>query len=257
MIKQQSLEAMQHTRRRVQLPHFHGVVTDLISSPSESSLPSPQAFLVEQDPHWTLPTHFHQEHQFQLFIGGSASLGRHILPDLTVHYASPHSAYGPLISGQQGVSYLTLRAITDHGAWVLPERRKNLLTHIPKIQAHAAPSTHLDDEALRKLSQTEQEMLMDPRTGGTGAWILRLPAGASAPAPESMTSNAGRFHVLTRGQMCLRNHWSSALTIVWADADEPIDIRAGNQGAEIITLQFPLAASRSFVDDLALPKKPY
>ena len=93
--------------------------------------------------------------------------------------------------------------------------------------------------------------------GGTGAWGLGTPAGATTPAPESRTGNAGRFHVLTRGQMWRGNHWSRALASVWAYADEPIDIRAGNQGAEIITLQFPLAASRSFVDDLALPKKPY
>ena len=257
MIQQQSLEAANSSRRRVEVPHFRGSVTHLIDSPTDAPLPRPQAFLVEQDPNWVLPTHFHQEHQFQLFTAGSGSLGKHALPPLAVHYASPHSAYGPLISSHEGIAYLTLRAVTDQGAWILPQKRESLLTRVPKLQLHAAPSTFMDDARLYKLMQTEKEQLMDPLNGGPGAWIVRLPPDACTKTPEIMPGSAGRFHVLTRGQMCVKNQWSNCLSTVWSNDSESLEIRAGAQGAELVILEFPAAASRSFVEDMDLVRAPY
>ena len=104
MIRVQTLERARPARRAVRKPQFEGFVTDLIV-PEASGHPRPQAFLVEQQAHWSLRTHFHLEHQFQAFVGGSATLGKHAVGPLTVHYASPHSAYGPLNAGAAGISY--------------------------------------------------------------------------------------------------------------------------------------------------------
>ena len=126
MIQHQTLEGSRARTREVQKTQFVGQVTDLILPDDQVPSPRPQAFLVEQSANWTLPPHFHQEHQFQVFVGGRGSLGAHPVAHLAVHYASPHSGYGPLVSGDQGLAYLTLRAVGDTGAWYLPEQREHL-----------------------------------------------------------------------------------------------------------------------------------
>ena len=140
MIYSESLvHARKASSRVVNKAQFVGVVTDLFVSEAISG-PRPQSFLVEQSANWTLPTHFHLQHQFQVFIAGSGSLGKTPIHPLTVHYASPHSGYGPLISESDGISYFTLRAMSDTGAWYLPEAREHLKTRIKKQQLHAEPT---------------------------------------------------------------------------------------------------------------------
>src|SRR5262245_3090879 len=87
---------------------FRGHVTDIIGS-LEEPRGEPQAFVVEQAPNWTLRPHYHLMHQFQVAIAGSGMLGRHPLAPFTVHYASPESGYGPIVSGDQGLTYITIR----------------------------------------------------------------------------------------------------------------------------------------------------
>lgn len=257
MLLQQSLEAALPSRRRVQLPHFRGNVIDLIEPTEGSGLPRPQAFLVEQDANWTLPTHFHQEHQFQLFIGGQASLGQHRLPPLAVHYASPHSAYGPLVSGAEGVSYLTLRAVSDRGAWILPDKRADLMTRIPKQQIHAAPQGAMARQDLRGLRAPEVETLIGPQANGPGAWVVRVPPNADGLVPPPMHGCAGRFHVITQGSILNGTSALEALSVMWSDPAQMASLRAGADGAEVVILEFPGEAARSFIEDMNLTAAPY
>ncbi len=74
MISQQTLDTVRPTTRIVSKATFVGHVTDLILPDAEAPVPRPQAFLVEQTANWTLPTHFHLEHQFQIFVAGGGSL---------------------------------------------------------------------------------------------------------------------------------------------------------------------------------------
>jgi hypothetical protein len=140
VIQHQTLDSARadpSARRDVRKTQFVGSVTELILPVEGRPAPRPQAFLVEQSPNWQLPVHFHLEHQFQVFVAGGGSIGRQPISLLDVHYASPHSGYGPLVSGDAGVSYLTLRAVGDTGAWYLPEMRDKCL-RIPKVQAHGS-----------------------------------------------------------------------------------------------------------------------
>ena len=258
MILQKSLEECRSTHRQVSLPHFRGGVIDFfepgISSPD---LPRPQAFLVQQDANWCLPVHFHQEHQFQLFVGGSASLGKKDLSHLEVHYASPHAAYGPLVAGAQGLDYLTLRAVSDRGAWLMPDRRSDLLLGIPKILKHAVPQRTADPQSLRQLTAAEHEVLIEPRPGGPGAWIMRLPPQSAGRAPAPSAGSTGRFHVLTCGQASTAKGPLQGLAVIWTGSGEEIDIHAGDDGAELVIMEYPEQAARSFVKDMKLNPIPY
>ncbi|MDO8773479.1 MAG: hypothetical protein Q7K57_33180 [Burkholderiaceae bacterium] len=232
--------------RTVNKPQFVGVVTDLFAADS-ASLPRPQSFLVEQTPNWTLPTHFHLQNQFQVFIAGSGSIGKNPIEPLTVHYASRHSGYGPLISGNEGISYFTLRAMSDEGAWYLPESREHLKTRIPKQQLHAAPSSHLTTIDLQALPAPSEEILIQIDNGGLAAWLIRIPPNMKIPAPAGQEIGGGRFYVVTKGSLHIGQTEMPAWATVFVSRDDSLDLQSGFQGLEILVLQFPEAALASVV----------
>ncbi|MDO9278090.1 MAG: hypothetical protein Q7U05_05960 [Polaromonas sp.] len=242
MIISESLErARSSTPRVVNKAEFVGVVTDLFVSEASSG-PRPQSFLVEQSANWTLPTHFHLEHQFQVFTAGSGSLGKTPIHPLTVHYASPHSGYGPLISQSEGISYFTLRAMSDTGAWYLPEAREHLKVRIKKQQSHAEPAELIGHEALKNWSAPSQESLLELDPGGLAAWLLRLPPNTKMPAPDGQALGGGRFYVVSKGSALISQAWMPAWSTAYVTPDESVDIQSGPEGLEILVLQFPAAA---------------
>jgi hypothetical protein len=253
LICQQTLERSRPNRRAIDLPQFVGAVTDLIVPDSASAAPRPQAFLVEQAPDWTLPTHFHQEHQFQVFVAGGGTIGRNPVDRLAVHYASPHTGYGPLVSGAEGISYLTLRAVGDTGAWYLPEQREALLLRIRKQQAHGLPSSYMQPAQLKALEQPFQEALIEPQEGGLAAWLVRLPAGARAAPPALAGTGGGRFYVVTQGSLHNAGEELGALATVFVSSDEAFVLQTGGAGLEVLVLQFPAVASSSFKEAMAAP----
>lgn len=258
MIQHQTLEDARNcgtARRDVRKPQFVGSVTDLILPTEATPAPRPQAFLVEQSAHWTLPTHFHLEHQFQVFVDGGGLLGKRPIQHLEVHYASPHSGYGPLISGDSGVSYLTLRAVGDTGAWYLPEQRENCL-RIPKVQAHGAPAQSISADALRALAAPLNETLIEPRVGGLAAWLMRLGAGQRCGQPPGAGESGGRFVVVTQGCLTLDTARLEGLAVAWVSPDDTLELVAGDTGLEAVILQFPAAAAQSFVETSSASAEP-
>lgn len=247
MILHQTLDRARAGSREVRKPQFVGRVTDLIVPDAGSPAPRPQAFLVEQSAHWTLPAHFHVEHQFQLFVAGGGTIGKRPVEPLDVHYASPHSGYGPLISAGEGISYLTLRAVGDTGAWYLPQERENNL-RIPKVQAHGAPLDRASSQALATLASPTTQTLIAPIEGGPAAWLLRLGAGQQLAQPGGQADSGGRFVVVTRGGMRLDGGEVEALGVAWLDASETLVLQAGAQGLEAVVMQFPRQAAQSFAE---------
>ncbi len=249
MIRHQALEREHLPRRDVNKAQFIGTVTDLILPDDSLPAPRPQAFLVEQIPHWTLPVHFHEEHQFQVVVQGGGRLGAQPVQLLDVHYASPHTAYGPLVSGDAGVSYLTLRAVGDTGAWYLPQAREHNL-RIPKLQAHGTPSQAVDAQALLTLARPATEALIEPQAGGLAAWLVQLGPGQSAPQPEGAHEGGGRFLVVGQGALRVGGDLLPPPGVAWVGAEDSLDLLAGPQGAAVVVLQFPAEAARSFVESL-------
>ncbi len=242
MIHSESLQrARSSSTRVVNKAQFVGEVTDLFVSEATSG-PRPQSFLVEQSANWTLPTHFHLEHQFQVFIAGSGSLGKTPIHPLTVHYASPHSGYGPLISEADGISYFTLRAMSDTGAWYLPEAREHLKTRIKKQQLHAEPAELITADSLMNWPAPSQETLLELDAGGLAAWLLRLPPNTKTSAPEAQALGGGRFYVVSKGSALISEALMPAWSTAYVSPDETVAIESGPEGLEVLVLQFPAAA---------------
>ena len=238
MIQMQTLERARSASRAVDKPQFEGVITDLIVSGS-SDRPRPQAFLVEQKSNWTLPTHFHLQHQFQLFVAGSGSLGKHPVEPLSVHYTTPHSGYGPLISGGEGIAYLTLRVMSDTGAWYLPESREHLKLRVKKQQAHGTPAARVSAQELQHLGAPTQEQLIARDDGGPGAWLVRVPPHQKLLAPRGDEQGGGRFYVITQGAVQIRDAVLPGLATIFVSSDDTLDMSSGPDGLEVVVLQFP------------------
>jgi hypothetical protein len=256
LIQHASLEHTQTRRSRRDTPQFSGFVTDLILPNEQSAAPRPQAFLVEQVPNWLLPTHYHQEHQFQVVVGGGGRMGANAIELLGVHYASPHSAYGPLVSGEEGLTYLTLRAVHDSGAWYLPDQREHLLLRIPKRHAHGAPAQRPADEALPHLATPLIQTLIEPDALGLAAWTVSLPAHGCLPNPGGEAPHGGRFYVVTRGSLVHGGESLQGLAVIWAGSHDFFELKAGAQGTELVIVQFPLAAQHSFIEAMQRPVRP-
>lgn len=200
----------------------------------------PQAFLVEQNPDWVLPTHFHLQHQFQVVTAGNGTLGRHPVATLSIHYASPQSGYGPLTAGPEGLSYLTLRVVSDEGAWYLPDSRERMQRGLEKHQEHARPETLVSDIEIRELGAPTVDVLIAPRESGLAAYLVRMPPDQIIAAP-ACAQCGGRFYVVTKGSLVVGNANLAGLATVFVSHDEVLDIRSGPAGIEVLVMQFPEA----------------
>ncbi len=202
-------------------------------------IPSPQAYLIEQGPNSVSSPHFHVQNQFQLVVAGSATLGKHPVRPISVHYAQRETGYGPINAGEEGVSYLTLRPNMDKGSLHLPENRH--LMHEGMLKRQVTADLNISTEAaLCDRKEVAVEEAIPQQTDGLAAWLLRLPAGARFTAPNSVPG-AGRFHVVAAGAMCLGADRFQRLGCVFTFPDEgPLQFVADESGLELMVLQFPV-----------------
>ena len=242
MIKLQTLAQAKPRRTYLRKDTFEGHITDLIAT-SQTLQPGEQAFLVEQDPNWVTPAHYHLQHQFQVVTGGHGAIGRHEVQFMCVHYAAPETGYGPIVAREAGVSYLTLRMEGDTGANYLhkPGSRERMQPGLKREQQHGAPQASISAEALAQLADTTVEVLIAPRADGLAAHLLRVAPGQS----HSLASDhayGGRFYVVTQGAVNMAQTEGPSLTVAFASADEQLALTAGSKGAEVLVLQFPVQA---------------
>jgi hypothetical protein len=246
MANLQTWEQAKLGRKAFHKETFEGHITDMIATHLERKA-GDQAFLVEQNPHWITPTHFHLEHQFQVITAGNGTIGRHAVGPLCVHYAAPETAYGPIAAGPEGVSYLTMRMWGDTGAWYIhkPGSRERLQEGpkqgLKREQQHSAPQSHITPQALAHLPNTAIEVLIDPRADGLAAHLLRIAPGQSHPL-LSAHAYGGRYYVVMQGTVMMADASAQTLSIAFATANEPLNLLAGAQGAEVLVVQFPVQA---------------
>ena len=232
-------QAMQQAHRRHKvLPNGTGYYKGEYMPELPGDAAAPHAFLVEQDPNTTILPHFHQQNQFQVFVGGGAALGRHRLQPLLVHYAGAYTGYGPIVCGSQGVQYLTLRPGHDVGAQFMPEAREQMVRG-PKKHFSSEPIARLDTAALRALTAVQCEELLPLEEGGLAVSFYRLPPGGNTQGLSPATG-AGQYALVVGGAILHEGQTLQPLESVYLTPDEPaFTIAAAAEGAEVLLLQFP------------------
>lgn len=196
----------------------------------------PMAFLVEQDPGSTANSHYHQQDQFQLVVGGHGTLGLHEVRPVTVHFTGAHTAYGPIRASQdEGVWYFTLRNGFDPGARFMttPENRVALRT-VPGRKHRESVAGPLERPT------SPNQTLLGPDSDGMTAWRYHLAPGETVTGPDP-ASGRGQYWVVTNGSMNRDGEALPKLSCAFVFPDDPsFQGTAGPDGLEVVAMQFPL-----------------
>lgn len=206
-------------------------------APDEASdgLAEPQAFHVEMGSTSKLEVHFHELDQFQVMVSGAGRLGRHEVRAGMVHYTDAHTPYGPIVAGDPGLGYLTLRRDADTRTLYMPAERDRL------GQARAArpacrhrniefdPSSCPNDGPCWHLDEPDGLRVGHARIAAHD--IVRFDGAASRDA----------YLVIVRGvamtEVDDRREWLPLVTYVPAGSD-PVSIIAGDDGVDALVLMF-------------------
>jgi hypothetical protein len=132
---------------------------------------SPIAYLVEQGPRHELRAHFHEADQFQIFVNGNGRIGGHGAAPGMGHFVGPFSGYGPIVGGEEGVAYMTLRNTWDPGAQFLPESLERIRAkRSSRREVTFQVPAPVDDVELGSLREMSVLPLMPPRVVGSFGW---------------------------------------------------------------------------------------
>ena len=229
-----SHDEVRATRKQREVPTGLAWRTNFLTPP-EGVVDEPVAFLVEGTPARVIRPHFHENDQFQVVMSGGGTLGKHKLAVHAVHFSRAHTPYGPIIFGEQGLSFLTLRAHWDPGAQYLPDAREKLeqvperkpwqMTEAPKFDGSAEVNVHT-------FSQIRDER-------GLAAYSLSLKPHATAAAPDPSQSG-GQYIIVTRGSLTYNGKEYEALSIAFVKPGEGSwRLVAGAAGLEALVLNYP------------------
>jgi hypothetical protein len=219
-----------------------GWKVNLFGQNSDVPARQPQAFRVDMNAGMVLDTHLHVVDQFQVFIAGSGKIGRDKADMVMVHYADHHTAYGPLVAGAQGMSYLTLRSLTDAGMVKLsaPDLRSRLA---PSRRRHrASPPVILSiPPVLRHRAELSVEPAFEAKPGDDGmtALVYRLGGGMAAQGPATAGSG-GYYVVVMNGALEMAGQTLSPWSMLFVEAGEEAPLfQAAPEGAELLVAVFP------------------
>jgi hypothetical protein len=200
---------------------------------------SPTVFLIEQSPNTVAQVHFHRQNQFQLFVAGSGTIGSHAISPLTVHYASAYTGYGPLISGADGLQYLTFRSVFDTGAYYIPEQRHELRKG-PKRGGQTGPTPIVDEQTLRSLREIETSTLLAATPEGCAAHLINVPPGATIDIARAGIAH-GCFATVVAGEAQYEGRELRLWETVFVSADErECALSARESGVSIVLLSMPV-----------------
>lgn len=203
---------------------------------------SPTVFLVEQPPHSTLEPHFHRQNQFQLFVDGYGRIGAHALQSVTIHYAGAYTGYGPLVAGEAGIQYFTIRPVCESGMIPVSTGRDQMIRG-PKRHATAGPLVLASPEELGTLAEPDVRWEIPMAEDGLGAAAVRMPPGSVLADMAAQPAADGTFVVVLSGSV---RHGQTSLArweSLFFSADEAVpELIAGESGAEMVFLYTPAKA---------------
>lgn len=194
----------------------------------------PNGFLVEQEGNSEIQPHFHKSNQFQVFVHGEGHLGKHKIAPVTVHYTNADSPYGPLLSGENGLHYYTLRDDYDAGARFIPgaisELRKG-----NRRYATSDPAPAPDPVAIERIERTS---MIPYEPDGLGALRVDAPSGAMIETTIGPTIN-DRYLLVLAGAIDAKGQHLSSGSCIFIPRDEVPTISVPVGGSSLLLMQFP------------------
>jgi hypothetical protein len=220
-------------RNAVQVSKEGASATDFIGKRAETS-DHPLAFLVNGPPEFVIPPHFHEIDQYQIFVGGSATLGKHKVLPGSVHYADAYTPYGPITATEDGFNYLTLRPRSIIGYHEMPGGGP-LLKPVNSARGRRGRMM-VADIAPGQPSQTVRESLFE-EADGIAAYRLAAEPGAALPQPD--IAHGGAYYVVLEGEIAADGLAYPPRSCLWVGQGEaPPEMIAGADGASVAFMSF-------------------
>jgi hypothetical protein len=208
-----------------------------MDSGDDASL-SPTVALIEQPAGFEFMPHFHRQNQFQVFVAGSGSIGRHALAPVVVHYAGAYTGYGPLVAGPQGIHYFTLRPVCEAGFIPLAQRQEEMIVG-PKRHAQSQGITVVAKNVMQGWTKVYEEWVIPLGEDGLGARLVHLPP-QRAWCGEHPVGSQGQFLFVLEGTLAVAGHTLGRWEQVYATHDEAMpSAQAGAGGAQLLVLSVP------------------
>ncbi|MCU1451980.1 MAG: hypothetical protein JWN46_126 [Acidimicrobiales bacterium] len=194
-------------------------VTDIFR-PEEDGL---QAYVVKSySDHAKVATHFHRVAQYQLFVEGSGTFQRHEVGAGDVHYTDAYSVYGPIVAGDQGLSFFVLRQHYDGEGHPMPGSRDELV---------GPPG--------RNISASGTGELIEGQPDGLAAAVLEAAPGAELASPDPGTTS-GQYVVVLDGVATLGDEDLDPWSTLYVEPNDPaVRLTAGPEGCRVAVLAFP------------------
>ena len=203
----------------------------------------PQALMTQMSANETILPHFHGNTQFQIFPSGSGVMGKGEVQPLMLQYKDHHTAYGPLVAGPHGLTFIALRNRTGDSAPVYlskpgyreklkPSKRRNWMS------SHIGLSTR---PVLQFRKEIAWEPVFEPQKidDELAAHLLRLGGGMSTMGPDPK-SGGGYYLFVANGSLEAQGRTLPAWSMIFVESNEnAFEIKAGRNGLEALVLQFP------------------
>lgn len=199
---------------------------------------TPVAYLVEQRANSAIPGHYHRTDQFQIFVQGEGSFGTKPIEGCSMHYAAAYTPYAPISAGRTSVRYFVFRLRYDPGAQWMPEFKEQLVrAHRPR-RAEFGPIDTLPPDQLAALRGVDVVDLLAQDESGLASWLYRLGPDRSTDGP-SPHAGRGQFWLVLDGSCELGSVVAPPRSLCFVGRDdEPLRLRAGSAGAQVVGVQF-------------------
>lgn len=194
----------------------------------------PQAYLVRSfSEHATVGSHFHEHPQFQVFVEGDGTFQRHAVAPINVHFTDAYSVYGPIIAGDDGLSFFVLRPELDAGARYMPGSREQLIRRGRRNLSVTIDRDQLAADGRVKLFDDDDGLLGEAHQLAPGQMVT-LPDVSTSPGCYTMIL-AGTCEIVGTDVSD-----AGVNTIVHRVAgDGSTSVAAGPDGATLLSLRFP------------------
>jgi hypothetical protein len=203
----------------------------------------PQSLMTQMCADETILPHFHGVAQFQIFPNGAGTMGKTEVRPLMLQWKDHHTAYGPLVAGPHGLTFISLRNRTGDSAPVYlgkpgyreklkPSKRRNW------ISSHVALSTR---PVLQYRKEVSWEPVFDPSkiADELSAQLVRLGADMSTMGPDPK-AGGGYYLFVANGSLRLNGETLPEWSMVYVEpTEDAFEIAAGRRGVEALVMQFP------------------
>jgi len=171
-------------------------------------------------------------------VSGKGRMGAAPTSPLTVQYANGHTPYGPIVAGDEGVQYFTLRQRWDPGAKYLPAAMDKLRKGNQRTRIKSGIGVAERAERMARTG-TSTETILKEEADGLAAWIWRLQPDGTGTLPDPAKSG-GQYLIVTAGDLVMDDQTLDTHSTVYVTPEESaFSIKAGPEGLDLLVLQFP------------------